>query len=186
MQFSLALVVVVLGTQSCQTLCHPMEFSRREYWSGLPFSFPGDLPYLGTELRVPTLHLGLPHCRQILYHCATWEAPFQPYFRIKIRVLTLRKRLLLSCPIFFPTSHFFAILRWMIWLYSFSLSLFFVFSKKKSIRIIISDIFIVLGECVISLVLSCTTEIWNSGPVLQLCYSSELYSVNKGQYTFEV
>ena len=53
-----------------------MEFSRQEYWSGLPFSFPGDLPYLGTELRVPTLHLGLPHCRQILYHCATWEAPF--------------------------------------------------------------------------------------------------------------
>ena len=22
----------------------PMEFSRQEYWSGLPFPFPGDLP----------------------------------------------------------------------------------------------------------------------------------------------
>ena len=107
-----------------------MGFSRQESWSGLPCPSSGDLPYLGVEPRVPTLHPGLPHCRQILYHYATWEAPFQPCFRIKIRVLTLRKRLLLSCPIFFPTSHFFSILRWMIWLYSFSLSLFFIFKKK--------------------------------------------------------
>ena len=26
-----------------------MEFSRLEYWSGLPFPSPGDLPELGTE-----------------------------------------------------------------------------------------------------------------------------------------
>ena len=26
-----------------------MEFSRQEYWSGLPFSSPGDLPVPGTE-----------------------------------------------------------------------------------------------------------------------------------------
>ena len=26
-----------------------MEFSRKEYWSGLPFSFPGDLPKPGIE-----------------------------------------------------------------------------------------------------------------------------------------
>ena len=30
-----------------------MEFSRREYWSGLPFPFPGDLPHPGTEPRSP-------------------------------------------------------------------------------------------------------------------------------------
>ena len=30
-----------------------MEFSRQEYWSGLPFSTPGDLPDPGIEL----LHL---------------------------------------------------------------------------------------------------------------------------------
>ena len=40
--------------RSCLTLCHPMncsspaslsmEFSRQEYWSGLPFSPPGDVP----------------------------------------------------------------------------------------------------------------------------------------------
>ena len=34
-----------------------MEFSRQEYWSGLPFPSPGDLPD-------PGINLGLPHCRQ--------------------------------------------------------------------------------------------------------------------------
>ena len=32
-----------------------MEFSRQEYWSGLPFPSPGDLPDPGTEPRFPTL-----------------------------------------------------------------------------------------------------------------------------------
>ena len=32
-----------------------MEFSRQEYWSGLPFPSPGDLPYPGIEPRSPTL-----------------------------------------------------------------------------------------------------------------------------------
>ena len=32
-----------------------MEFSRQEYWSGLPFLSPGDLPNLGFEPRSPTL-----------------------------------------------------------------------------------------------------------------------------------
>ena len=27
----------------------PMEFSRQEYWSGLPFPTPGDLPNPGIE-----------------------------------------------------------------------------------------------------------------------------------------
>ena len=34
---------------------HSMEFSRPEYWSGLPFPAPGDLPQPGTEPRSPTL-----------------------------------------------------------------------------------------------------------------------------------
>ena len=38
-----------------------MGFSRQEYWNGLPFPFPGDLPNPGIEP-------GLPHCRQTLYH----------------------------------------------------------------------------------------------------------------------
>ena len=32
-----------------------MEFSRQEYWSGLPFPSPGDLPDLGIEPGSPTL-----------------------------------------------------------------------------------------------------------------------------------
>ena len=35
----------------------PVDFSRQEHWSGLPFLPPGDLP-----------DPGLLHCRQILYH----------------------------------------------------------------------------------------------------------------------
>ena len=38
-----------------------MEFSRQEYWSGLPFPSPGDLPD-------PGIKPGFQHCRQILYH----------------------------------------------------------------------------------------------------------------------
>ena len=32
-----------------------MGFSRQEYWSGLPFPSPGDLPDPGIELRPPVL-----------------------------------------------------------------------------------------------------------------------------------
>ena len=41
-----------------------MGFSRQEYWSGQPFSPPGDLPQPGSN---PNL-LRLLRCRQILYH----------------------------------------------------------------------------------------------------------------------
>ena len=52
--------VCYMCAQSCLTLCNPMdvacqaslsmEFSRKEYWSGLPFPSPGDLPDPGMEL----------------------------------------------------------------------------------------------------------------------------------------
>jgi len=32
-----------------------LEFSRQEYWSGLPFPSPGDLSYPGTEPRSPEI-----------------------------------------------------------------------------------------------------------------------------------
>ena len=32
-----------------------MEFSRQEYWSGVPFPSPGDLPDPGNEPGSPTL-----------------------------------------------------------------------------------------------------------------------------------
>jgi len=34
-----------------------MEFSRQEYWSGLPCPLPGDLLNLGMEPRSPTLQV---------------------------------------------------------------------------------------------------------------------------------
>ena len=51
-------VVKVLVTRSCLTLCSPMEcslpdVSRQEYWSGWPFSSPGDLPNSGIKPRSP-------------------------------------------------------------------------------------------------------------------------------------
>ena len=54
--------------QSCPTLCDPwtvahqaplsVGLSRQEYWSGLPFPSPGDLPDPGIEPRSPTLQAG--------------------------------------------------------------------------------------------------------------------------------
>ena len=50
-----------------------MGFSRQESWSGLPFPSPGDLPTPGIEAHVSCIS-----CTgwQVLYHCATWEAPW--------------------------------------------------------------------------------------------------------------
>ena len=39
-------------TVACQAPLS-MGFSRQEYWSGLPFPSPGDLPDLGIKLRSP-------------------------------------------------------------------------------------------------------------------------------------
>ena len=51
---------VTQWTIACQVTLS-MRFSRQEYWSGLPFPSPGDLPIQGSNP-------GPPHCRQILYH----------------------------------------------------------------------------------------------------------------------
>ena len=69
--FSLKHCVCVLVTQSCPTLHDPwtvahqallsMGLSGQEYWSGLPYPFPGIFPSQG-------LNLGFLHCRRILYH----------------------------------------------------------------------------------------------------------------------
>ena len=55
-----------LVSKSYLTLCDPMDYiacqaplfmgySRREYWSGLPFPSPGDLPNPGIEPGSPVL-----------------------------------------------------------------------------------------------------------------------------------
>ena len=42
-------------TVACQTPL-PVEFSRQDYWSRVPFTTPGDLPDSGLELRSLLLH----------------------------------------------------------------------------------------------------------------------------------
>ena len=71
-------VVKVLVAQSCPTLCDPMDcsrqapqsmgFSRQEYYSGLPFPSPGDLPDSG-------IIAGLLTCRWTLYRLSYMGSP---------------------------------------------------------------------------------------------------------------
>ena len=59
---------MVLVTQLCPTLCDPMdctrqaslfmEFSRQEYWSGLPFPSPEELPNPGIKPWSPASQAG--------------------------------------------------------------------------------------------------------------------------------
>ena len=50
-----------LVARLCPTFCNPTDcqaplslgFPRQEYWSGLPFPFPGDLPNTGIKLVSP-------------------------------------------------------------------------------------------------------------------------------------
>ena len=42
-----------LGLQPARLLC-PWDFPRQEYWTGVPFPFPGYLPNPGIELTSPT------------------------------------------------------------------------------------------------------------------------------------
>ena len=56
-------ICCVLVAQLCPNLCNSMdccpplsmEFSRQEYWSGLPFPSPGDLPDPGIKPGSPAL-----------------------------------------------------------------------------------------------------------------------------------
>ena len=72
--------VKVWVTQSCPTLCNPMdcslpgsslsmEFSRQEYWEGRRHSL------LQGIFLTQGLNLGLSHCRQILYHLSHQGSP---------------------------------------------------------------------------------------------------------------
>ena len=85
-------VKVCVVTQSCPTLCNPMDYNQRgssvhgilqeEYWNGLLFLFPGDLPDPGTESKSPALQAdsllfepGKPHVQQPLTQliAQTWS-----------------------------------------------------------------------------------------------------------------
>ena len=50
----LCLILAIPWTVACQAPLS-MGFSRQEYWNGLPFPSPGDLPDPGIEPESPTL-----------------------------------------------------------------------------------------------------------------------------------
>ena len=71
------------AVELCPTLCGPIDcslqaspsmgFSGQEYWSGLPFLSPGDLPDPGIEPRPQRPNPGLPPFRQMVL-------PSEPFF----------------------------------------------------------------------------------------------------------
>ena len=81
----------VLVAQLCPTLCEPWigahqtplttGFSRQEYWSGLPFPSPGDLPDPGIK--------GLLHCGQTLHSLSHQGSPHDRWVTIKRNTLQI-------------------------------------------------------------------------------------------------
>ena len=67
LEFSLSSIPILCGLFVAHQTLLSMDFSRQEYWNGLLFPLPGDLPDLGIEFTF----LCLLHCRQILHHWAT-------------------------------------------------------------------------------------------------------------------
>ena len=53
-----------------------MKFSRQEYWNGLPFPPPGDLPDPGIE---PASLMSFALADGLFTTSTTWEAPFLDY-----------------------------------------------------------------------------------------------------------
>ena len=107
--------VNVLVVQSCLTLCDPMdcshqaplsiEFSRQEYWSGLPFPSSRDLADPGIEPRSPELQADSlpsePPCICIIYNVNIYAKECSNYHTIallldasKVMLKILQARLL--------------------------------------------------------------------------------------------
>ena len=62
---------VTLWTVACQSPLS-MEFSRQEYWNGLPCPLPGDFPDPGTE---PASLMSLALAGRFFTASATWGTP---------------------------------------------------------------------------------------------------------------
>ena len=79
--------------QSCLTLCDPMNCSlpgssvhgnfQQQYWSGLPFPFPGDL--LNPRIE-PMSPVSPALADRFFTTSATWEAPEKENKQIKMTV----------------------------------------------------------------------------------------------------
>ena len=62
-----------------------MGFTRQEYWSGLPFPLPGNLPYTGTEPMSPAL------AGWCFTTSTTWETKQKPWKKIRHKAKALRE-----------------------------------------------------------------------------------------------
>ena len=80
-----------------------VRFPRQEYWSGLPFPSPGDLPNAGIELMSPAL----------AGRVFTTEPPGSPIQNMKVKVLVAQSCLTLCDPMDYslPGSSVHGILR---------------------------------------------------------------------------
>ena len=86
-----------------------MEFSRQEYWSGLPFPSPGDLPNPGLEPRSPALQADAlpselpgkpPSLPLVTYFPAAWVRPLQLVWTVdNSSVIIIPEQFLKTCKI---------------------------------------------------------------------------------------
>ena len=76
-----------------------MEFSSQEYWSGLPFPTPGDLPDPGIE---PTCVTSPALVGCLFTTSATWEAPTKLDSILKSRAITLLTKVHIVKAMVFP------------------------------------------------------------------------------------
>ena len=83
-------------TVACQAL-PSMEFSRQEYWSGLPFPSPGHLPKPGIELV-------LLYCRQIVYCLSNQGSPTETILTLKLKELPIFQ-IILICSVYLHKTH---------------------------------------------------------------------------------
>ena len=91
-----------LVAQSCPTLCHPVDcslplpkaFSRQEYWSGLPFPSPGDLPDPGIK---PASLMTLALTGRFFTTSTTGEAPLMGVAQTLKRTVSFQSHQTSAC-----------------------------------------------------------------------------------------
>ena len=100
--FSYAWLFVTLWTVACQAPLS-MGFSKQEYWSGLPYPPPGDLPDLGMEPATPAS----PALQADSFPTEPPGKPYKEYMRVLIestqpgtwRTVCIKYMLVITCNI---------------------------------------------------------------------------------------